>query len=351
MYAYRMNTWGETTRLVEAEKPIPKAGEILVKVAGNGLCQSDLHLPDIPEAVLAARGWQVPFTLGHEVGGWVEESGAGVTGLGKGQAVALVCPQSCSVCLECQTGHDNVCSHGSAGRGFGRNGGLAEYVIVDSLRPLINLNKLDPLTAAPLTDAGSTAYHAVNRVREKLVQDSASAVLVVGAGGLGSFAVQYLKILTRADIIVADTNEKALQRAAKFGAHACLDSQSVDLSREVDKLTEGRGALAVLDFVGSDQTISTGLASLGRRGSYVLIGAGNGGHPAPLWPALAMKGADIYSFQGPTLADTHAVIALAEQGELSNPIQLFDFQEPDISEAYEKLRRGQLNGRAVIRCH
>ncbi len=347
MYAYRINDWEEAPRLVEADTPVPEAGQVLVKVAGNGLCQSDLHMTHMPEAFCAPLGWQVPFTLGHEVGGWIEEWGEGVTGLEQGEPVALVSPQSCGACLECTSGFDNICSHGCVGRGYGHDGGLAEYVLLDSVRPLIKLNTLDPLEAGPLTDAGSTSYHAVNRVRDKL--EKGTSVLVIGAGGLGSFAVQYLKLLTSADIIVADVNANALERAVEFGAGACIDSQQDNVQAEVAKLTGGRGAQAVLDFVGNDTTISAGIACLSPRGSFVLIGAADGGHAAPLFPALAAKAADIYCFQGPTMADTRAVMELAEQGELHNRIELFEFNEDSIQKAYRKLASGDLVGRAVIK--
>ena len=222
-------------------------------------------------------------------------------------------------------------------------------MIVDSTRPIIPIHNLDPLLAGPLTDAGSTSYHAVNRVRDKLV--AGTAVLVIGAGGLGSFAIQYLNLLTDAEIIVADVSEVALKRATRFGAAACLNSQTDSMGSELLKLTQGRGVHAVLDFVGSDQTIATGISALARRGSFVLIGAANGGFAAPLWPALARKGADIYSFQGPTVSDTRAVFELAEQGELENPVVWFDFDEASIGDAYQKLATGTLEGRAVIRIH
>lgn len=83
----------------------------------------------------------------------------------------------------------------------------------------------------------------------------------------------------------------------------------------------------------------------------MLIGAASGEHAAPLWPALAPKAADIYAFQGPTLADTKAVIALAEQCELNNPIEFYNFDALSIDGAYQKLAKGELTGRAVIRVH
>ncbi len=61
--------------LVEMEIPEPGPGQVRIKVAGNGLCQSDLHMPHIPEALGQMMEWEMPFTLGHEVGGWIDRYG------------------------------------------------------------------------------------------------------------------------------------------------------------------------------------------------------------------------------------------------------------------------------------
>lgn len=350
MYAYRINEWQQQPEFVETEKPTPRSNQILIKVAGNGLCHSDFHMAHIPEAIGSLIGWKVPFTLGHEVGGWIEDWGPEIDprklSVERGAPVALVSPRSCGRCLECEAGFDNICDLGRAGRGYGLDGGLAEYMLIESPRSLIPLENLDPVTAGPLTDAGSTSYHAFNRARPKLVKGSTA--LVIGAGGLGSFAVQYIKLLTEAELIVADTNPVALARAKEYGANVCIQSTDADLPAEVQKLTSGRGVIAVLDFVGVDATIEQSISCLAKRGTYVLVGAAGGGHAGALYQAMAPKAAELYSFQGPTIADTKAVLSLAEQGELDNRVELFPFEEKAIRAAYEKLDKGGLTGRAVI---
>ena len=125
MPAYRIVEWEQPPRLVEAPVPEPGPGEVLVAVAANGLCHSDLEMAKIPGEIGDMLGWRVPFTLGHEIAGHVAGVGAGVTGLSEGDAVALVSPASCGECPACRRGHDSVCPNGLAGRGYGRDGGLA----------------------------------------------------------------------------------------------------------------------------------------------------------------------------------------------------------------------------------
>jgi propanol-preferring alcohol dehydrogenase len=344
MRAFRMLRWQEPPSLVEIDLPEPGPGEIRIKVAGNGVCQSDLHMPQLPAAMEKFLGWKMPFTLGHEVGGWVDVMGRGVLGFEEGQPVAVVSTRSCGHCLECDAGYDNACDWNKVGRGYGMNGGIADYLIVESDRPLLPLKSLDPKRAGPLTDAGSTSFHGVQRVTDRL--GPGRTAFVIGAGGLGSFAVQYLKILTKARILVADTAPEKRARAMELGADECIDGGLENVAGEVLKLTDGRGADAVLDFVGTTATIATSIAALAKLGRYALIGAGEGKLEVPLMGALAGKGASIVSFVGGTADDTRSAIELAEQGLLRNDIEFFDIA--DTATAFEMLAAGKLSGRAVI---
>lgn len=344
MRAFRMLHWQEPPSLVEIDRPEPGPGQIRIKVAGNGVCQSDLHMPHLPAAMEKFLGWKMPFTLGHEVGGWVDAFGAGVVGFEPGQPVAVVSTRSCGHCLECDAGFDNACEWNKVGRGYGMDGGIADYVIVESARAVLPLEHLDPKTAGPLTDAGSTSLHGVHRVTDRL--GPGRTAFVIGAGGLGSFAIQYLKILTPARILVADVAADKRARAVELGADDVIDGTLENVAAEVSKRTDGRGADAVLDFVGTTATIATSIAALAKLGRYALIGAGEGRLEMPLMGALAAKGASICSFVGGTAEDTRSAIELADRGLLRNDVELFDIV--DAAKAFEKLAAGQLRGRAVI---
>jgi propanol-preferring alcohol dehydrogenase len=344
MRAFRMLKWQEPPELVEIDLPEPGPGEVRIKVAGNGVCQSDLHMPHLPPALERFLGWKMPFTLGHEVGGWIDALGSDAGGFELGQPVAVVSTRSCGHCLECDAGFDNACDWNKLGRGYGMNGGIADFMIVESARPILPLERLDPRRAGPLTDAGSTSFHGVRRVADRL--GPGRTAFVIGAGGLGSFAIQYLKILTTARIVVADIAPDKRARALELGADECIDGGLDDVSAELLRRTGGRGADAVLDFVGTTATIATSIAALAKLGRYALIGAGEGKLEAPLMGALAGKGASICSFVGGTAEDTRAAIELAEQGLLRNDVEFFGIA--DSAKAFERLAAGELSGRAVI---
>lgn len=342
MPAYRLTRWEHPPELVEMEIPRPGGGEVLVKVAGNGLCHSDLLMSQMPGAIGEAIGWRAPFTLGHEVGGWIEELGDGVTGFDPGDAVALVSPRSCGHCPYCHRGDDIACDEGVVGRGYGRDGGLAPFVLVEDTRALITLGSLDPKTAGPLTDAGATSCHAVKRVLPKLTDDSVA--VVIGAGGLGSYAVQLLRAMSRARVVAIDVNPARLRFARELGAHDTFEGVDGQTVPRILELTNGNGADSVLDFVGIDATIDAGIASVRKLGAFALVGAGGGKLDRPWFGAL--KEADIICFQGSSIADARDVIALAERGLIRSEIDEFPLSR--VAEAYEKLERGELRGRAVV---
>jgi alcohol dehydrogenase, propanol-preferring len=343
MMAWRLTAFGQPAQLQELEIPRPAAGQVLVRVAGNGLCHSDVGMMDPAAVAPPFLTWQLPFTLGHEIAGWIEDTGSGVNGFSSGQPVILVSPHSDGTCEYCKAGLDNNCGAGSAGRGYGRDGGLAPFVLLENTRPLIALKTLDPRTAGPLADAGATSMHAVRRVLPRL--GGGGTVVIIGAGGLGSFAVQLLRTLTRARVVAVDLNPARLEYARELGAQELLTGVHAHTVADLKSLTRGAGADVVLDFVGIDATIEAGLAALRPTGSYGLIGAGMGrlNHP---WFHLLPKDGEVFNFTGSTIADLREVVALAEAGQLRNDTERFSFSE--VPRAYARLESGSLLGRAVV---
>ncbi|GIF22790.1 propanol-preferring alcohol dehydrogenase [Actinoplanes tereljensis] len=320
MRAYRMTEWGSRPSQVEVPEPTPAPGQVLIRVAGCGLCRSDLTMRQMPQKVGERLGWRMPFTLGHEVAGWLPD----------GTPVALTAASPCGTCWFCLRGLDNSCPHGLTGRGYGRDGGLAEFVVADQ-RSVLPLGDLDPRHAGPLTDAGATAYHAVRRALPRIVPGG--TVAVIGAGGLGAFAVQFLRVLTAARVVAVDTDPARLAYAESVGAHATMSTPDV------------RGADAVLDFVGTNETIAAGLAAVRPGGAYGLIGSAGGRLDRPWFGTLPRDG-EVYTFQGSTIADAQEVIALAAAGLIRNQVEEFAFEKA--AEAYERLAAGTLTGRAVV---
>ncbi len=117
MEAYRLLDWERPPELVEVPVPDAGPGQVLVEVAGCGLCHSDLTMVAMPGAIGEALGWEVPFTLGHEVAGRVAAVGAGIGGVAEGDPVLLAAP-SCGTCAHCRAGRESACPERRRGPGL-----------------------------------------------------------------------------------------------------------------------------------------------------------------------------------------------------------------------------------------
>ena len=266
MLALQLVAGSNEPELRETAEPSPGPGEVLVRVGGAGACHSDLHLLDMDTTLLP---WPMPFTLGHENAGWVAALGEGVTGLDVGEPVAVYGPRGCGRCRRCIQGMENYCERqsevGAPAPGIGSDGGMAPLMVAPNARCLVPLGDLDPVVAAPLTDAGLTPYAAIKRSLAILVPGSTA--VVIGVGGLGHLAIQILRALAPTTVIAVDTNEKALRVAESVGAHHAVPAGETAVA-EIRSRTGGVGADLVLDLVGLDDTMRLGAAVARTRSPH-----------------------------------------------------------------------------------
>jgi alcohol dehydrogenase, propanol-preferring len=341
MIAYRLVQPQEPPQLQDVPKPSPGAGQLLIKVGGCGLCHTDIGLM----ARTKAEWFDTlpPFTLGHEIAGWVEEIGQGVVGFKSGEPVAVVPVWgSCGHCAPCRRGEENFCYYISRliGAGVGFDGGLAEYVVVDA-RFAVPMGDFDPVLAAPLTDAGLTTYTAIKPALPSLVPGSTA--VVIGVGGLGLLAVQFLRTLCSARVIAVDNDQRHLELAKHLGADNTLPSDA-STAEQIRSLTSGAGATFILDCVGAEGTLKTGVAALARLGRLTLVGAALktvpfGLHEVPWGAQLAT------SMNGGTV-NLREVIELARLGRIESIEDRYPLSR--VNDGYNDLRNGKLRGRAVV---
>jgi alcohol dehydrogenase, propanol-preferring len=342
MKAVQLVRWQAEPELREVEVPEPGPGEVLVEVVATGLCHSDLHVMEWPEGTLP---WRLPFTLGHETAGRVAAFGSRATGLVEGEPVLVYGPWGCGSCARCAAGAENLCERRAdlpgAGCGLGYDGGLAEYVLVPSARLLVPIGDLDPVTAAPLTDAALTSYRAVKREIHRLVPGS--AVVVIGVGGLGHVAVQLLRELSPARIVAVDVRERSRRRALEAGAEVALDAEGLSHA-EAREAVGVLGASVVFDFVGTDETLALAAATIAMSGHVSLVGIGGGTFPMT-FGALPFE----WSLSKPSwgsLPELHEVVALARAGSIRIEVERFALEEA--IDGYRRLKDGDVDGRAVV---
>lgn len=345
MQAFRLPAWQQLPELVEVPIPEPGPGEVLIKVGGAGACHSDLHLMEWPAGQLA---FDPPFTLGHENAGWVERVGAGVETVTPGDAVAVYGPWGCGVCRACRRSFENYCERQAEiavmGGGLGRDGGMAEYMLVPAARLLIPLGELDPRDAAPLSDAALTPYHAIKRSLHKLTPGSSA--VVIGVGGLGHMAVQILDAISTATIVAVDVSPEKLALAADVGADITVPAGD-GAAEAVREATGGLGAELVLDIVGSDETLALA-AQCGRpEGDVALVGLAGGTLPISFF-SQPYECAIATTYWGSAI-ELIEVLELARAGKIKAHVERFPLA--DAAAVYERLRRGEISGRAVVCPH
>ncbi|HDZ89316.1 MAG: NAD(P)-dependent alcohol dehydrogenase [Deltaproteobacteria bacterium] len=319
------------------EPVIEGENEVIVRIGGAGVCRTDLDI---------IRGlWRkyfnirLPHILGHENAGWVEEVGGRVKNIAVGDPV-IIHPRTfnsrCDTCGERMPKTTNLLFPGMSS-----NGGFAEFMKVDE-RSLIRLPaSLAPMDAAPLADAGLTAYNAAKRASRHLVPGD--FVVVIGAGGLGHVGIQALQVLSTSEIIAIDISGTALNLAREMGAHYTVRADEYHVER-VLALTGGKGARAVIDFVGDEDTVKQGFTMTRRSGFYYV--AGSGGTLEISTTDMIMSEKTVEGILSGSYSELFELIVLADRGLIKVTTQEYPLR--NVNDALRDLRDGKIEGRAVL---
>jgi NAD+-dependent secondary alcohol dehydrogenase Adh1 len=329
-----LREYHQPLELIEKDVPEPTGPrDVLIRIGGAGVCATDLHAQ---EGLMEPAGLKPPIVLGHENAGWVEQVGEGVTTAAKGDAVLVYPAYSCGLCVNCRRGIDMHCDRHQF-TGLTRDGGFADYVVVDE-RSLIRLPAgIEPAEVAPHSDAGITAYHAVKKLLPRLAPGTTSAV--IGVGGVGHIALQLLKVLGGGSIIAIDTDERRQALARELGADEVL-GHAADL-REA---TDGVGADVILDFVGTDATHATSLDVLARRGLYSTVGYG-GMINVPSVALVVGETAIAGNLVGSWI-DLWELMQLHAKGDVTLRTETYPLEA--VNDVLDRLREGEVTGRAVL---
>lgn len=265
---------GEAMVLEEREER-PGPGQVVIEVAGCGLCHTDLGY--YYDGVPTRHGF--PLTLGHEVSGTVVEAGVGASDwLGRQVVVPAVIP--CGSCAACEAGRGQVCPR-QIFPGSDVNGGFASHLVVPG-RGLCPVPDLTDRTVNPrglgladlsvIADAVSTPYQAIQR--SGLAEGDLA--VFIGAGGIGGFGVQ-LAAAHGAEVVAIDVDEARLALMSDHGAGLTLRSSAMDfkeLRAQVDAFAQERGIPSwrqkIFETSGTPAGQATAFGLL-RHGGYLSI--------------------------------------------------------------------------------
>jgi alcohol dehydrogenase, propanol-preferring len=302
---------------LELEDRAEPVGADVIEVLACGVCHSDLHVVD------GDYPSPMPLVLGHEVTGLHAELGP----------VMVYAPWGCRTCEQCNAGREMICPNSSE-IGLFQDGGYTERFAVSDRRYLHVLDGLDPVRSAPLACGGLTAYRAVSHTLDVLRRPGRRArALVIGAGGLGQFAVQYLRILGDAEVTVVDASAAKRTRALDIGAHHAVGSDELDGAYD-----------AVIDFVGADSTLTIAVGRVARRGIVVVVGLFGGRVPFGL--GAVPHEAQLMSSIWGTNAELGDLLALARRETLQYTVEVLPLEQAQT--AHDRLRRGDVDGRFVL---
>ena len=317
--------------VTDVPRPRASAGEALVRVAGCGMCHTDLHYIDHGVKTFKPP----PLILGHEAAGIVEELGDGTSDVAVGDRVLIPAVLSCGRCGYCRRGRENLCDN-MVMPGNNIDGAYAEFIVVpaDQLIPLPESFDLEQ--ACVIADAISTPYHAVKHRGRVQAGDS---VAVVGCGGVGLNVVQCATV-AGARVIAVDLNPTRLETARALGAVDVVNPSDVDrVDKHVRELTDG-GVDVAFEAIGNPATMKLAYSLLRRGGRLCVIGYSQ--EDVTLSAAKLMyHELEVVGSLGCGGGEYPEIISLVEAGRLRlDPIVSGSLPLENINEGFDRLRKG-----------
>lgn len=313
--------------------PKPGHGEVVIRVKAVGVCHSDLHIADgeIPAPKL-------PLILGHEVAGVVEEVGEGVKDPKPGDRVVLSWLWwTCGRCEYCLTHRENLCPN-QVNTGYSTDGGYAEFVKAPASHVLKIPDGVPFPEATSCTDAVATPYRALTYASRVKPGD---LVAVFGAGGLGLNAIQVAKAFG-AKVVAVDLLDEKLELARRYGADHTVNASKEDPSKYIRDLG---GADVALTPVASLKAMRQAYEAVKAGGTLVLIGLPVGELSLPVIDWI-LKGKIVVGNIGFTRYEIAQSLKLVAEGKVKPPVVTYKLEQ--VNEVFERLRKGEIAGRAVL---
>lgn len=328
--------FGTPLIIEEVDLPTPDRHQALVKLVASGVCHTDLH---------AAHGdWPVkpepPFIPGHEGVGEVVALGPGTHSVEVGDMVGNVWLWSaCGECEQCRTGWENLCPNAVYG-GYTVNGSFGTYMLVDTRYCAHIPAGSDPLEVAPILCAGVTVYKGLKVSETKPGQ----FMVISGVGGLGHIAVQYAKAMGMR-VIAVDISDDKLELAKKHGAEFTVNAATTDPTKAVQEFTDG-GAHGILVTAVHPAAFGQAIGMARKGGTIVFNGLPPGDFPAPIFD-IVFNGLTVRGSLVGTRQDLEEALDFYARGLIKPTVH--ECKLEDVNDVFDKLTKGQIDGRMVIR--
>lgn len=242
--------------------PLPKEGEVLVRMRASGICGSDI--PRIYQTGAHTH----PLIPGHEFAGDVVDIGKNVSAKWQNKEVGVYPLVPCRKCAPCKSKMYMLCRNYDY-LGSRRDGGFAEFVTVPEWN-LVDLQQMLSFEMAALLEPMSVAVHASRRVAMK----NNDTAVVIGLGTIGLLLINYLKETGIERVLAIGNKEFQRQRALQLGVASIdyCDSRTTDARAWVQDRTEGHGGDAIFECVGKNDTYSLALDIAACPATIILVG-------------------------------------------------------------------------------
>ena len=341
MKAWVLGNPGELT-LTEKPVPVPKKGEVLVRIDAVAICATDLdniyHGP--PAMIQGGLPFNKNWTPGHEYMGTVVALGPGVDEFGIGQRVAVEIHAGCGQCKRCRQGMYTSCLNyglnygdvdkGHRANGFTTDGGFCEYQ-VNHVNTLVAVSDEMSDEEATLVVTAGTAMYGLTELGGLIAGES---VAVIGPGPIGLLCVAVAKALGAQPVILTGTRDNRLQIGRELGAdHVINVRNEPDVVAAVRKLGGGRGVDYVVECSGAANAINDALHMVNRGGKVCLAAFPHEQVPVDV-AHIVRNNIYVYGIRGEGRSATHRAEAFMRQKRFdATKIHTHTFALADLPEA------------------
>ncbi|HXI19805.1 MAG TPA: L-threonine 3-dehydrogenase [Gemmatimonadales bacterium] len=343
MRALQKLTAGPGMQLRDVPTPVCGPSDVLIRVHHAGVCGTDLHIWEWD--AWASGRLKPPLTIGHEFAGEIVELGSEARAdglLAVGDRVTAEGHIVCGHCLPCRTGDSHVCRRTRI-IGVDRDGAFADYIAM----PASNVMRLDglPTEIGAVMDPMGNAVHTVLEGGEV----PGSAVLVLGCGPIGCFAVGVARAAGASLVIASDYNARRLEIARRMGAHVTLNPAQDDVVARTRELTGGEGVDLVCEMSGHPDGHHTAFRAARLAGRVNFLGTPSRTTEVDFARDVIFKGLTLYGVTGRRMYETwQQMFRLLQAGQLDpSPVITHRFHLDQIAQAIQVIKDGQA-GKVIL---
>jgi D-arabinose 1-dehydrogenase-like Zn-dependent alcohol dehydrogenase len=331
-------------RIEELQMPAVNDEDLLIKTFACGVCHTDLKV------VEGRNRFNPPTVLGHEVSGTIERVGSRCKEFfQEGDAVIIGMRYKCGRCRYCLAARENLCANRPAPPPLRKTdgttvsrwnvGGFAEYVSVPGYMIFKVPEEIGLEEASVIGCRVTTAYNAVKHVGELAPGDSA---LVIGCGGIGLNAIQFLKCFGAYPIIAVDVIDTKLQEAKKFGATHTINAKNEEPVEAVKRLTSG-GVDKAFEAIGNPKTSDQTIQATRPGGTATIIGGLGSGPFTISSGSFVTNEITIKGVSSRRANDVVEVLRMVKDGRIDvGSLITKKYSHEQINEALDDLEHGRL---------